>query len=655
MRFDPATRLPEMPTDSGVYLMKGHEGQVIYVGKAKNLRARLRQYFATSSPDPRPFVSKLPELLADIDVVITRTEKEALILEANLIRQYQPRFNVMLRGDGALILLRIDPQSRWPRVEVVRKRRKDQAHYFGPYNSASGVRETLRVLNRHFMLRTCTDAVLQSRTRPCLQYQIKRCPAPCVLDVNRPQYLANVQEAVLFLRGRRMALIEQLEARMSNASENLAFEQAASLRDQIQSVRQVLERQQVVLHEDIDQDIFVLHAPPPDPALPPHEPLAVVQWLAVREGRLQTSQPLYLGDPQGAADSPQGASAFLSQVIAQHYTDALIIPDEILLSHPIDDAELIGDWLSERRTKKVVIKIPERGPRKESIDTALRNAAHQLTLYIGHQARSQALLQNLQAALDLSRLPARIECFDISNLQDAAIVASQVVFIQGLPSKTHYRTYHINQSSQDDFAAMFEVISRRFRHVAEGEEDAPDLVIIDGGQGQLGAAITALSELGLTDAFDILGLAKARTQAGVAAGAVEFSEERLFKPDSSTPIILPPHSEELRLITLIRNEAHRTAIGFHRKTRDRDSLRSSLDDIPGVGPNRKRALLSHFGSVNGLRAASPDQLAQVPGIPLGLAEKILEFLGAPVARRPKPPSKQKNLPKKTSKSKQSKQ
>jgi excinuclease ABC subunit C len=613
--FDHTRRLAEMPTEPGVYLMRTHDGQIIYVGKAKSLRARLKQYF--SGHDTRPFVAKLPTLLADIDVILTRTEKEALILEANLIRQHQPRFNVALRGDSAHLLLRIDPQTPWPRVEITRRRRKDPkdtAHYFGPYHSASGLRDTLRVLNRHFMLRTCTDAVLATRKRPCLQYQIKRCPAPCVLPVDRPQYLANAQEATLFLRGRRLALIDQLTARMTAAADALAFEQAASLRDQIASVRQVIERQQVVLHEDIDQDIFALHT---------EQAHTVVHLLTVREGRLQGSQPFHLGD----TSTLDPADAF-AQALSQYYADPLSIPDEVLLSHdlPPDDALTIAAHLRDLKGKKVPLKVPKAGPRFEAIEAALRNAAHQAKLYLGGVARTQSLLDSLQKALDLSRPPARIECYDISNLQDTAIVASQVVFIDAQPAKSAYKTYKIRQDAQDDFAAMHEVISRRFRHVAEGDEDPPDLVIIDGGPGQLAAAASALSDLGLLDAFDIIGLAKARTLAGEAVGPVARSEERVFKPDAAEPITLPQHAPEVHLLQRVRDETHRTAVGFHRKVRDRDTLKSSLDDIPSVGPSRKRALLTRFGSVKAIRNASPHDIAQLPGFSLPLAEKILEAL-----------------------------
>ena len=611
MTFDHKAKLETLPRTPGVYMMKDAAGDIFYIGKAKRLRDRVRSYFNNS--DTRPFVARLPKLLADIEVLLTRNEKEALLLEASMIRQYQPRYNVMLRGGRNHLQLRIDARHEWPRVEIVRRRRKDGAHYFGPYYSSGALWETLRVLNRHFKLRTCRDSVLKNRARPCLQYQIKRCPGPCVLDIDRDAYLSNVTETVLFLQGRRKALIEQLQTRMQDASKALAFEQAALLRDQIQAIRQVLERQEVILDEAIDQDIFALYR---------EGERVSVQLMVVREGRLQGGETFHF-EEQLSDDGE-----ILEQLLVQFYTDNLFVPDEILLSHPLDAPEVLIDWLNERRKRKLKLKVPQRGRRHASIENALKNAAHQFKQHQGGKARVDAVLLRLRTQLDLNRLPRRIECFDISNLQGESIVASMVAFVNGQPSKQHYRTFKIRTTDgQDDFASMNEVLTRRYRKLAEGEEDAPDLVVIDGGKGQLSSALEALVDLGVEGAFDLVSLAKSRTLPGVAVGAVEHSPERVFKPGVEEPVIMSQHSDEVFLLQRVRDEAHRTAIGFHRKVRSKNTLRSRLDDIPGVGPKRKKALLQTLGSLARIRAASIDKLVTVPGVNAALARKIKDHLG----------------------------
>ncbi|MCC6997567.1 MAG: excinuclease ABC subunit UvrC [Deltaproteobacteria bacterium] len=716
----------KLPTDPGVYLMKDKKGRVVYVGKARNLRARVRSYFTRSSSDTRAFVALLGRLLGDIETVVVASEKEALLLENNLLKQHRPRFNVKLRDDKQYLVLRLDPSAKWPRLELVRRMAQDGARYFGPYHSATGARETLRVVNRHFKLRTCTDHVLETRKRPCLQYQIKRCPAPCVYPVDAGEYGEQVRDVTLFLHGKRSELTDRLRTRMQGAAGAQRFEQAASLRDQLFAVERTLEAQRVVSTEFTDQDVFGLYR---------EGDVVVIAVLAVRQGKLLGSQAF----PFDGQEFPDAET--LSSFIGLYYDLAGAVPDELLLPLEIEDAEAKAEWLRDKAggSKKVEVLVPQRGARKQLIELAAKNAASAHASRRSQEDDAMTALEKLQDRLGLRRVPRRIECYDIAHLQGAQPVASMVVFVDGLPAKSEYRKFKLKSVANDDFAAMYETLSRRFRRAREeakanavdgageggGEGKAsrwaaPDLVVIDGGKGQLGVVLAALRDVGIATsgdkAFDVIALAKERVQemedapstsaststststsastststststaaedvaeygkvleqvkevdeAAIAAAedaalaaaggtgdaepvekprrkskgrargktkddARERMPDRVFLPRAKDAIRLRPNTSELFLLARVRDEAHRFANTFHRQQRKQSTLRSALEDVPGVGAKRQRELLRRFGSVERLRHATLPELAAAPGMTRASARAVYEFLrrGAP--------------------------
>jgi excinuclease ABC subunit C len=503
----------KLPLDPGVYLMKDKKGRVVYVGKARSLRARVRSYFAKSSSDTRAFVALLGRLLGDIETVVVRSEKEALLLENNLIKQHRPRFNVNLRDDKQYLVLRLDPTAKWPRLEVVRRMGQDGARYFGPYHSASAARETLRVVNRHFKLRTCTDHVLESRRRPCLQYQIKRCPAPCVFPVDSGEYGEQVRDVALFLHGKRSELTDRLRVRMQAAAGEQHFEQAASLRDQLFAVEKTLESQRVVSAELLDQDVFGLYR---------EGDVVDIAVLIVRGGKLLGSRTFSFDDQE--FPDPETVSSFVSL----YYDMGGDVPDEVLLPLEIEDAVTKADWLQEKSGKrKVEVLTPQRGARAQLIELASKNAQSAHGSRRSAEEDALAALEKLQARLGLRRIPRRIECYDIAHIQGTLTVASMVVFIDGLPAKSEYRKFRMKTATNDDFAAMYETLSRRFRRAREGESKwaEPDLVVIDGGKGQLGVALAALRDIGIATtgekAFDVISLAKERVKEVIAEAEAE--------------------------------------------------------------------------------------------------------------------------------------
>lgn len=591
-------RVKDLPTSPGVYIMKDASGAVIYVGKAKNLRARVRQYFQEGTHDYRAFVGLLAGLLADVETRVTRSEKEALLLERELIRRHEPRFNIIWRDDKQYLCLRVDTRHEYPWVEVVRNVKDDGARYFGPFHSASAARQTLRVVNRHFKLRTCRDSVLNSRKRPCLEYQIGRCPAPCVYEIDKAAYQENVDDVLLFLDGKGQELAKRLEGRMWSAAEREAYEAAAYYRDQLRAVEKTLQRQKVAFAHLKDQDVFGLYREGEDVGL------AVVE---VRGGRVQNI-PLRLFEGQAADDETVLVSAAL-----QRYDDELRVPEEVVMPLALEDADALAEVLSEVRGKRVRVIAAQRGDRKELLGLARENAEHGFHEQRKKSGAVERTLENLKRKLRLRRLPARIECFDISNLGDSHIVASKVAFTAGLPDKKRYRRYKVRQAKgQDDFASMYEVLTRRFtRGKAEG--DLPDLVVIDGGKGQLNVARAVFEDVGV-EGVDLVSLAKARTKGHDAEEARTRTDERVFLPEARDPIVLRQSSAELLLLARIRDEAHRFAITFQRSSRQKAKLRSSLEDIPGIGPTKRRALLAHLGSLERVRAASVEELARVPGI-----------------------------------------
>jgi excinuclease ABC subunit C len=606
-------KLEALPTGPGVYLMKGRRGEVIYVGKAVNLRARVKSYFGRSS-DTRAFIPILEGLLGDVETVVVSNEKEALLLENELIKRHQPRFNVLLKDDKNYICLRLDHSQAYPRLEVVRRFQADGAQYFGPYASASSIRETLRIVNRYFQLRTCSDHVLANRKRPCLLYQIGRCPAPCVHPVAHEEYHRNVREVALFLEGRAGELTTSLKGRMRESAKELRYEEAARLRDQLFAIERSLERQTVASSEPLDQDVFAHHR---------EADRFLVYVLYVRQGRLNGGQAfLFTGQEFPDAE-------LLLSFVNLYYAQGNLVPDEVLLPEALEgEGEALAELLTERRGNKVRVLVPRRGERSRLLDMARANASQAFAEQRRSSQETQDVLARLADVLGLRRLPRRMECFDISHFQGSAVVGSAVAMTEGELDKSRYRHFRVKLTrGQDDFASIYEVVGRRLRRgLADG--DLPDLLVIDGGKGQLAAAHAAMRDAGVTE-LDVVGLAKARELDGPGREApVVRSPERIFVLGRRDPVVLRQTSPELFLLTRLRDEAHRFAITYQQKLMRRRNFQSVLEDISGVGAGRKRALLRHFGSLKRVRAASIEELSQVEGVSVGLAERIHAALHA---------------------------
>lgn len=602
-------KLEALPERPGVYLMKDRGGRIIYVGKAVNLRSRVRSYFTRG--DARAFVQLLDRVLYDLETVVVSTEKEALLLENELIKKHRPRFNVQLRDDKDFLCLRLDTRHPYPRLETVRRPKRDGARYFGPYASASSIRETLRVVNRYFQLRTCSDHELTHRARPCLLYQIGRCPAPCVFDVPKDVYRANVEAVILFLEGRSQPLIDSLRARMKDAAKALEFEEAARLRDQVVALERSLERQAVAGTGDVDQDAFAMHR---------EGDRVTLYSLFVRAGRITGGRAHHF-----ASELPD--DELLASLVGQYYADDNFVPAEVLLPLPLPEPGALAELLSERRGEKVRVHVPQRGDKVELLRLATRNAERAFADRARGRDEVEATLERLKKRLHLRNLPRRMECFDISHQQGTSIVASQVASFDTEADRARYRHYHLKTVHQnDDFASMHEVLSRRFRRGLK-EDDLPDLIVIDGGKGQLAAAAAAMRDAGV-EGVDLVSLAKERLLASTDAGSSR-SAERVFLLGRKEPVVLPQTSPELFALTRLRDEAHRFAITFQRKVSRKRGLHSELDEVPGVGAARRKALVTHFGSLRRLKDASVEELAQVDGVGLAVAERLHAFLHAP--------------------------
>ena len=602
--------LRNLPHAPGVYLMKDSAGSVRYVGKATDLRDRVRSYFGGS--DSRAFVRLLDTWLDTVDFIVTASPKEALLLENTLIKKLKPRFNVQLRDDKNYVSLRIDPRHPWPRVEVVRRRPDDGAWYFGPYASASKLRDTLRLLHRFFQLRTCRDSVLFNRNRPCLQYQIGRCPAPCVDYIDKDTYRSHVDEARLFLQGRSDLLRDTLDRRMLEAAESLAFEEAARLRDQIQALDASLTPQAAITqhHDDLDA-IGVAR----------QDELVSFVLLEVRGGSIQALRTF----PCFASELDEGL--LLSDLLSRLYGDESTPPATLLLPSLPDNLDALQaafDALADRRVRFLV---PKRGERHKLLALAEHNAQAQLDGELQRRSTEELALRALQRRLHLTRQPRTIECYDISNLQNQHVVAARVRFTCGRPDPDGTRRYRVRTTGgQDDFGALREVMIRRAHQHRSNEEPLPDLIVIDGGKGQLAAALDGLRSVhpDYASAVTVVGLAKARTTGRDADDRSTRSTERLFLPGVKDPLPLRAHTPERYLLERLRDETHRSAIQYHRKVRGRAVLRSALEDIPGVGPARRHTLLRHFGSLQALRDASLKELEAAPGLSAPLAYAIFE-------------------------------
>src|ERR687887_2194471 len=615
-------KIAHLPTDPGVYLMKDRRGVVIYVGKAVNLRARVRSYFNRGG-DERAFIPLLDRILGDVETVVVSNEKEALLLENELIKKHEPRFNVKLRDDKSFICLRLDVRQDYPRMEIVRQgtvQHKDGALYFGPYSSASSIRETLRIINRYFQLRTCSDHALENRKRPCLLYQIGRCPAPCVYDIPREKYHHGVNEAILFIEGKADELVARLRLRMEDSSKELRFEEAARIRDQLFAIERSLERQKIATTEMIDQDVFGVYR---------EGDRLLIYVLFVRQGRITGGMAF----PFSGQEFPD--PELIASFANLYYANESYVPKEVLLPIDPEGAEGLEELLSERRGEKVRILVPKRGEKLDLVKMASRNAEQAFAERKRDQNETLAVLEQLQQRLHLSRLPRKMECFDISHFQGASIVASQAAVTDGEVDKSRYRRFRIKSlERQDDFASMYEVIGRRLRR-GQSEGDLPDLLVIDGGKGQLGSAHAALKDLRLEREIDVVGLAKSREFEVDSREAPSVrSPERVFVLGQKDPIVLAQNSAEMFMLARIRDEAHRFAITFQQKLMRRRNFRSVLEDIPGVGEGRKRTLLRHFGSLKRIRDASIEELAEVEGLGPAVAERIHSWLHGSAGAEP---------------------
>ena len=602
-------KLAAVPPRPGVYLLKDRQGKIIYVGKAASLRARVRTYLRGG--DERSQVRFLVERLADFETIVTASDKEALILENNLIKQYRPRYNIRLKDDKSYVSVKVTVADPWPRVLVTRRIVKDGSRYFGPFASASAVRDTLDTIRKAFPLRTCSDPVFRNRSRPCIEYDIKRCLGPCVLPVDRGAYEEHLRQVMLLLEGRNHEVVAGLRSRMAAAAAAERFEDAARLRDQVQAIEKTQERQQVVEHWGANQDVFGLY----------REGGAIeVQVLFVRSGKLVSNRSYSFDDWEFPDEE------VLEAVLTQFYQAASHdVPDEILLPVAISDADVRAEYLSERRGKRVALLFPQRGDKLRLVEMARDNARQSFAERRDASKQGERMAAELQARLRLANAPKRIECLDIATLQGGETVGAIVAFDEGAPHKDGYRRYRIRTvEGTDDFAAVAEVLRRRFRDARE-RGGLPDLLVIDGGLGQLGAARAVFAELGLTG-LEVVGLAKERVERDPTASELRRRPERVFLPGRKNPVVLKPNSSALFLLQRVRDEAHRFVNLYHRKLRARARLRSRLDAIAGVGPRRRRALLRRFGSLRRIGEASAEELAAVPGITLTLAAQIKEEL-----------------------------
>ncbi|MFW5708734.1 MAG: excinuclease ABC subunit UvrC [Chloroflexota bacterium] len=617
------TILKNLPMKPGVYMMKNADGEIIYIGKAKRLRQRVRSYF-TSAPENDPKTLTMRSQVEHIDFIVAESEVKALILEENMIKRYKPRYNVLMKDDKRYPYIRVTWHEDFPKVETTRRLKKDGSRYFGPYSAMWAVQNTLRVLRRAFPYLTCDREITGTDERACLFWDIGLCNAPCIGKVNREEYRAMISELMDVLSGKSEPVIKRLTLEMQAASDALNFERAAVLRDQLQAIEFITQRHLAVSPKMTDHDVIAL-------ARDKNE--AVVQILFIRNGKLIGSDSRSLDNADDVSDE-----AVISQFLTQFYGEVDEIPREVILPHEIEEARIIERWLSDKRgTSKVQITVPQRGNKRQLVTMAEENAVEAMQVlkaqWEADSTRHEEALNGLQTALGLDRVPNRIECYDISTTQGTAIVASRVVFARGVPRKSEYRKFNIRtvaHEGNDDYQSMREALTRRFKRYVDSVENPmpmqpgkpdrdetwrllPDLLLIDGGKGQLNVTVEVLREFNLLERVPVASLAK--------------RQEELFLPDRSDSILLPRTSQALYLVQRVRDEAHRFAITSHRQRRNKIGMVSRLESIPGIGPKRRKALLKAFdNSIDAIRKASIDELMTVQGINKELAEMIKAML-----------------------------
>ena len=624
MSYTPSDHLAEvlnsLPTKPGVYLHKDAEGNVLYVGKAINLRNRVRSYFHSNVDSIKTL--RLRQHIADVEVIITDSELEALLLEMNLIKQYQPRFNVRLKDDKRYPYIKVHWSDPFPKVTVTRRMVRDGGRYFGPYTSVWAVQQTLDLLRKVFPYLTCDRVITGQDERACLYYDIKLCNAPCIGAVNQEQYRATIKQLMDFLDGKSDHIVRGLEQRMAAAAENLDFERAAEIRDQLKAIERITARQKIIGPDETDQDVI---------AFARDDGEACVQVFFIRHGKLIGREYFMLDNAEGESDQD-----VLQEFLTQFYEDAAYVPKEILLPAEVEEARIIEEWLRRKRETKVTLQVPRRGKKRELVQMAAENAHDTLAAlrqqWAADRSKHVTAITELQEALKLPTPPARIECYDISHTQGQQTVGSMVVFVQGAPQKSDYRRFNVQSATNDDYSSMREVLTRRFqryRDTLAGELHdpsqikpraerptawaiLPDLLIIDGGKGQLAVGQEVLRLFDLGGEVPLAALAK--------------QEEEIFLPDRPQSVLLPRRSEALYLVQRVRDEAHRFANEGHRKRRSKVGVASILDSVPGVGPRRRQLLLKRFGSLEALREASIEEISAVPGIPAEVAAAIKSYL-----------------------------
>lgn len=609
-------KLKNLPDKPGVYIMKNEQGEIIYIGKAISLKNRVRQYFKTSGHAGK--VGAMVSHINDFEYILTDSELEALILECNLIKKHRPKYNVLLKDDKHYPYIKITMNDEFPKIALTREIKKDKSKYFGPYRSAKAVRDTISLIKKIFPIRTCNRVLKEGvpNGRPCLNYHINQCMGPCLGNVKRSDYDVVIQDVIKFLSGKHDEILRDLRTKMNNASDNMHYELAASYRDKISAIEKISENQKVISTSMQDQDVI---------ALANMDDLTGVQIFFIRSGKLISGEHILLEDTE-----ENDLKDILESYIKQYYSMSTFIPNEILIQHDLEGVEVIEEWLTELRGGRVYIRTPKRGEKLKLVRMAERNALEFLLVERRKKEREYdrtvGALGELKEYLSLKEIPIRIECFDNSNLQGTDPVASMVVFQDGKPCKKDYRRFKIKSvQGPDDFASMIEVITRRFsRGLKEREElrglnksidhgkfsKFPDLIIVDGGKGQLGAALKAISDVGVAH-IPVVSLAE--------------RNEEIFVQNRKEPIILPKGSNALHLIQRIRDEAHRFAITFHRSLRQKNKLHSVLEDIPGIGSKRRKALLKAFDSVEKISVASLEELCKVEGMNKKAAMELISY------------------------------
>ncbi len=597
-------QINQLPVSPGVYLLKDAEGNILYIGKAANLHHRVRSYFGTGQKLP-PKLKRMVTRVNDFDFLVTSSEQEALILELNLIKRHRPHYNVRLKDDKTFPYLKIDPNEDWPRVHITRRLEQDGGRYFGPFASAKSVRQTLKIIKRIFPFRSCSKPITGTDSRPCLWYYVGKCLAPCISAVSKEEYAAVIKQVVLFFEGKQARIAKEIKNQMDKAAEALEFEKAALFRDQIQAIHGVIEGQRIATTVRGEQDVI---------AFAEDKDQAQVQVFFFRSGKLIGRESFIL---QGTRS--EEPSQIMTSFIKQFYGSAPYIPPLLLLQHPVEDKTIIEGWLQSKRGSKVNIQVPRRGNKKQLIDIAAENAQQGLAqLKIKQLATPSALntaLAEIARELQLPQSPLRMEGYDISSIRGTSAVGSMVVFDRGKPKPAHYRRFRIKTvSGADDYAMLHEIIKRRFKRSSDASDTwkiLPDLVLIDGGKGQLNTVQAAMHEVG-ADSVPLASLAK--------------ENEQIFIPQKTAPIILPGSSPGLQLLQRLRDEAHRFALGYHQRIRQKQAFISALDSVPGIGAKRKRSLLRQFGSVRAIQEASLEELAATKGMSRSLSKRIKETL-----------------------------